>query len=178
MEEVIITEKSILSAKRYIPLATKEKWAAENAQKCFDRLAITADGEAMPPMYMVNTGLRSRYLMAALAGMYFGFEYETDETDEQLMSETDYDKYAGSHIINQIERLKANYEVRDECFDLLYDYHDLEKRFGNQINGLLNIQNDYVLRQGEVMSAQIKDLPGIVEQLKKLQEAKADGETA
>lgn len=175
MEKIEITKEILLAANSYVPLELKEAWAAGNAPKCFDKLSITADGEAMPPMYMVNTGLKSRYLMAALAKLYFGLEYEADAADEELMSIADYDKWAGSHVINQIDRWKRDPDVKSKCFDILYDYRDLEKRFASQIGSLLNVQNDSVLRQSEYMAAQMKELPQVVEQLKGLQEARANG---
>ena len=69
--KIVITKEMMLAARDYVPLAEKEAWVAENAPKCFDKLAISADNEPLPPMYMVNTSLKSRYLMAALMRLYF-----------------------------------------------------------------------------------------------------------
>ena len=140
------------------------------ADKCCNRLSITADGEQMPPMYMINDSLKSRYLLGAFVGMYLGMKYEPDASDKLLMSEMDYDKWAGSHVLNQMERLKRDTDVRDKCFDLLYDYRMLEKRFHSAIIGLLTVQNDPVIRQNEMMANQMKALPELLGQLKELQE--------
>lgn len=164
-----ITKELLLGATDYVPLAVKEEWAAANAPKCFDKLAITADGESVPPMYMVNTGLKSRYLMAALASLYFHQDYEADERDDALMSIACYDKWAGGHALNQIERWKREIEIRDKCFDLLADFKDLEKRFAAQINSLLTVQNDSVIRQSEVNAMALKELPALLEQIKDMQ---------
>lgn len=174
-----ITAAMIKKARDYIPLAEKEAWVAENAPRCFDKLQITSDGEPVPPMYMVNTGLKSRYLMQALVTLYFdACQFESGSGKEWLMPEQEYDRWAGSHVLNQIERIKHEPEVRDKCFDLMFDYKDLEKRFSTQINGLLNVQNDSVIRQNDLTAANIKELPQILEQLKALQEGKKDGDTA
>jgi len=175
VEKIIITRDMMTAARDYVSLAEKEAWVAENAVKCFDKLAIEADGEAMPPMYQVNTGLKSRYLMAALAKMYFGVPEIVGEPDnEWLMTEADYDRWAGSHVMNQIERMKADRELRDKCYDLLFDYKDLEKWFSTQIGSLLTVQNDTVLRQQQIAALQAKQLPEVLQALREYQEGRAN----
>ena len=176
--KIEITKELMTGARDYIPLTEKEAWVAENAPKCFDQLAITADDEQMPPMFMVNTGLKSRYLMAALVRLYFRAGLtDANEADEWLMSAEEYDDWAGSHVFNQLERWKRDSELKFKAYDLLYDYKDLEKRFSAQISSLLAVQNDPVIRQAQETAANIKDLPVVLEQLKALQEDK-DGEYA
>lgn len=168
-DRIEITKDFLTAACDYIPLKEKEAWTQINAPKCFDKLAITADDEAMPPMYSVNTGLKSRYLMGAFVKYYLQTEYEAEASDEALMTEAEYDRWAGSHVWNQIERWKRDFDVRDKCFDIITDYKDLEKRFGAQLISLLNVQNDAVIRQSEMMTASMKDLPQLLEQLKEMQ---------
>lgn len=175
MEKIEITKEMLTAAQDYVPLEQKEKWVTDNASKCFDRLAITMGEEPMPPMYMVNSGLRSRHLMAALAKFYFGKEYEADEADDAMMSVADYDRWAGGHVLCQLDRWKHDVEARDKCYDLLYDFHDLEKRFTAAINGILAVQNDAVMRQSQYTATQMKELPLVMEQLKQLQEKDDDG---
>lgn len=167
--KVELTKEMILAAKDYVPLEVKRAWVADCSDKCFDRLAITADGETMPPMYMVNSGLKARCLMGAFVGMYLGLDYEPDADNALLMSAEDYDKWAGSHIFNQFERMKRDPDVRDKCFDLLFDYRVLEKMFHAAVNGLLLVQNDPVIRQNELMATQMKELPKVLTQMKELQ---------
>ena len=175
MNKVEITKEMLTAARDYLPNAEKELWVAQTAPKCFDRLEVKIDDEPMPTMYMANEGLRRRYLMGAFATLYFASEIEAEERDDALMTEDCYDAWAGGHVFNQIERWKRDAGLRDKCFDLLADYKDLEKRFSAQIAGLLAVQNDPVLRQAQYSSASIKELPGLLEQLKALQEKK-DGE--
>lgn len=165
-----VTKEMLLAAKDYVPLEVKKAWVADCADKCFDRLAITADGETMPAMYMVNSGLKARYLMGALVGMYLGLDYEPDGGDALLMSAEDYDKWAGSHVFNQIERMKRDPDVRDKCFDLLFDYRALEKQFHAAVGGILTVQNDPVIRQNELMAAQMREMPKVLNQIKEMQE--------
>lgn len=175
--KIELTKELMTAARDYVPLEEKEAWVAENAPRCFDKLAISADDEPLPPMYMVNAGLKSRYLMAALVRLYFGQKIEQErEDDEWLMTAADYDRWAGSHIFNQLERMKRDGDNRTKAFDIAADYKDLEKRFSTQLSGLLAVQNDFVIRQSEMSSAMAKELPTILAQLNALQakEGKAD----
>lgn len=177
MESTIVLTRDMMNqARDYIPLAEKEAWVAENAPKVFDKLAITSDNDPMPPMYMVNTGLKSRYLMAALVRLYFKIAPDEPNEDEWLISVTEYDAWAGSHVINQLERFKRDAELKTKAYDLILDYKDLEKRFSAQISSLLAVQNDPVIRQAQQSAAMIKELPAVLEQLKALQEGKQNAE--
>lgn len=173
--KITITEDMIAQACDYIPNADKQAWVIENAAKCFDKLEITADGEAVPPMYMVNEGLKRRYLMAAFAEKHLHQHYEPDEKDAALMSEAEYDRWAGSHVFGQMQRMKHIVSARDKCFDILEDWRDLTERFQAQLNGLLAVQNDAVMRQGEYTASQMKELPEVLKQLREYQEARTDG---
>ena len=177
---VEITKEFLEAARDYVPLAEKEAWVAENAPKCFDKLEITSDEEQMPEMYLINTGLKSRYLMAALVSMYFGLNVVPDRDDEYLMATEQYDEWAGSHVINQLERWKRDSELKFKAYDLMFDYKDLEKRFSAQLSSLLAVQNDSVIRTAQHTSAGLKELLLVLEQLKALQEQKeeTDGDSA
>lgn len=175
-EKIEITAEMILGASDYVPNAEKESWVTETAAKCFDKLAITADGESLPPMYRVNEGLKRRYLMAAFVHKYLQQGYNGDPKDPELMSEDDFDRWARSHVFEQINRMKHIIDVRDKCFDLMADYKDLEKRLASELYSLLNVQNDSVLRQSQYTAAQMKDLPSVIAQLKELQEARENGD--
>ena len=59
-DKIELTKELMTAARDYVPLEEKEAWVAENAPRCFDKLAISADDEPLPPMYMVNAGLKSR----------------------------------------------------------------------------------------------------------------------
>lgn len=171
-----LTQAIMEKARDYIPLAVKEAWVADNAPKCFDKLAITADDEAMPPMYMVNTGLKSRYLMGALVGLYLGLDFAAESADNPaLMSVEEYDEWAGNHVMNQLERMKHDTTFKFKAYDLIADYKDLEKRLSTQLTALMTVQNDSVIRQSELMTNQMKELPALLEQLKALQEKNDDG---
>ena len=169
MSNFMLTKETLFHANTYLPIEEKTAFISKYAERCFDRLSITTGNDEMPPMYMENTALKSRYMMYALVVKYLGVEQEAEDA---LMSVEDYDKYAGSHIIMQIERFKKDKELCDICYDLLSDYFDLVKRFENQIRGLLAVQNDMVVRQQVLMQTTMQELPQVLEQLKGLQEKK------
>ena len=174
-----ITKEMLLAARDYVPYAEKEAWVDKNGDKCFDRLSIKLGEDKMPPMYMVNSFVKARYLMAAFAKLYLLAEYEADEADKNLMSVADYDRWSESHALNQMERWKKDAEVRDKCYDLMADYKELEKHFSAKIAGFLSVQNDIVVRNAQFSQAQMQELPKLMEQLKELQQKKigedADG---
>ena len=112
---------------------------------------------------------KARCLLYALTALYFGFHVEHEDG---MLTEAEYDRYAGSHLTNQIERLKkiggANEAVRNRCFDLLSDYRDLERRMNAELFGLLTAQNDAVQRWQQMMRADMAELPKVLAELRTL----------
>lgn len=162
MEVIAVTEEMLLSAREYVPLAEKERFVSTVATNCFDKLSIgTGNAEkdgAMPPYYKENYGLKARYLMAALAELYFGVKFfPASEADELRMLEEQYEAWASGNPLNQIESIKHTSRdpaVKSKCFDLLSDYRTLEKMLNAECYGLLKAMNDPVTRFSMLMEAQ------------------------
>ena len=160
MEYVKLTEQDVKKASTYVPLAAKIAFVEYAAERCFDRMNVTMnDGAAlnlpMAPMYKENMGLKSRYLMGALVKSYLGKDYEPVENDDWLMAQDDYDRWAGGHVFNQLERMKGcGGQVREIIFDLLADYRDLEKRLTVEMRGMLGVMNEPVNRILATMQSQ------------------------
>lgn len=181
MSYVFIDEKTIMNARTYVPLMEKARYLDDVSNYCFEKLEIHADrdGEnvAIPPMYKENTLLKSRYMMGALAKLYLNIAFDPVEGTEFLMSADDYDRWAGSHVLNQIERMKQKGgEVKDRIFDLLQDYKDLEKRLNAEVYSLCNVMNDPCHRlmlmlesqtTPESMMQAAEELKGVKEELEK-----------
>ena len=184
MEKITITAEQLLRAKDYVPVALKTHYANEAANFCFDRLNLKLSGGPdslpMPPMYKENTELKFRMLMGGFVKMYLGMEFETEtEASEDasgkpikrevcpwLMTQEAYDLYAGSHIFNQIERLKSEYgEVRDRAFDILADWRTTEKMLNAEISGKLMVMNEPVSRI--LMATQLQTTPEVMQELQK-----------
>ena len=143
-----LTEDDIAKAASYVPTVMKMAFVTYVRERCLDTLDISssnANGETsyLPSRYKVNTDKKSRYLMAALVGMYLGKDYEReDEEDAWLMSVREYDMYAGGHIFEALNRMKNNSKVRDKCYNILSDYSELKYRVDTDIKSLLDAMND------------------------------------
>lgn len=151
-ETYYITAEQMANVATYIPLKAKSEWVALVADKCFDKMNVTAVlGEqeaALPPMYKENSEEKSLYLMGAFVKLYLHGSWEVGEDeDEWRMPVDEYDKWAGGHIFSQIEKFKADKDLRDICFNVLNDYKDLERRLNTEIHGMLQVMNDAVARQ-------------------------------
>ena len=147
--QYVLSEEDIKKAADYVPIVDKVAFVNEVSMRCFNKLEITAEGTgsqgiAMPPMYSENTELKSRYLMGAFVKMYLKKDIEPCEGENWLLSRDDYDRWAGHHIFNQVERLKqgTSAECKNKCFDIIQDYKDLEKRLSTEIYGQLQVMND------------------------------------
>lgn len=160
MEYRKLTEQDVKKANTYLPLSAKIAFVEYAADRCFDRMNVTMDDGAglnlpMSPMYKENMALKSRYLMGALVKVYLGKDYEPVENDDWLMAQDDYDRWAGGHIFNQLERMKGcGGQVREIVFDLLADYRDLEKRLTAEMRGMLAVMNEPVNRILATMQSQ------------------------
>ena len=144
-------EKIMQEAEAYVLISKKAEFVHYCAERCFDKLNITAASgndtlSAMPPMWKENPELKARYMMGGLLKLYLKQEAQTDENDEWLLTEQEYDRWAAAHILNQIERMKSNASLRDKCFDLLQDYKTLEKMLNTEVYGLIRVMNDSVSR--------------------------------
>lgn len=171
-----ITKEMLLAAKDYIPIAQKGEWVSDVAEMCFERYSITYGDQQFPPMYGVNTELKSRFLMGFFIRHYLGIKEGNESNEPWLMPEDEYDKWAASHVFGQLDRWKHDAEVRDKCFDLLADYKDLEKRLSSRISGLLAVQNDFLVRSSQDLSTQMQALPSILKALEEMKQG--DGENA
>ena len=150
-----LDEKMFEKAVAYVPLLKKVQFTDECAAKCFDRMELKLDSGETIPYYKENVERRTRYLMGALVVLYLGQKIEPVEDEVYLLSADDYDRWAGGHVLNQIERRKARPETRDKAFDLLSDYRELEKMFKTEIYSLLQAMNDPVSRMQENMAKAI-----------------------
>ena len=170
-------EKIMQEAEAYVPISKKAEFVNYCAERCFDKLDITATSgndtlSAMPPMWKENSELKARYMMGGLLKLYLKQEAQTDENDEWLLTDQEYDRWAAEHILNQIERMKSNASLRDKCFDLLQEYKTLEKMLNTEVYGLIRVMNDSVSRiiaqiQASTTPESMKNAMAQLEQSKK-----------
>lgn len=174
-ETYYITAEQMARVNTYLPLRAKYEWIELVAENCMNKVQMDASlGDIsidLPPMYKENTELKSRYLMGVFVKLYLRGSWEVGEDeDEWLMPIDEYDKWAGGHIFAQIEKFKADKELRDICFNLLNDYKDLEWRLKTEIRDMMTIMNDPAARQ--MASMQMSMTPEAMDKaIKELNEA-------
>ena len=186
-KHIVITEETVRHALSYVPVFTKETFVEHCAPGCLDTVRCSL-GEsadlAMPNMYKENTFKRSRYMMTAFVVFYLGTplkEVPSEDGDDWLMTQDEYDKWASSHVFNQLERMKGKADLRDKVFDMLRDFRDLEKRLSTGIYSMLNVMNDVTNRiflkvqqdtSAEALEEQRKTLNDLVEEFNRMKEEK------
>lgn len=179
MENWKITEKDMEKARSYVPMAEKINFSHRVADKC--RLAVKmgySDAEqsgTLPDMFMENTEKKVRFLLGALVKLYLGGSFDGAEDEDLLLSQDDFDRAAQNHLLNQIERLKSEKNVRNKCFDLLQDYKLLEKMANAELYATLQVQNDPASRL--IAFFQTATAPGSIRKLQDEAE-KIKGEVA
>lgn len=149
--------KWLAEARTYMPLMKKTEIASRCAERCLEEVRITTEGRSAgetPPMYRESTQKKARYLMGILLRWYLKRDFDGAEGDEWLMSADDYDRWAGDHLMHQIERMKAEGgESRNRAFDLIGDFREMEKRLNSEIYADLQIMNDPVARLAMAMAS-------------------------
>lgn len=170
MGKFTITPTMIEQAKDYLPIAQKMAFVDKAAKRCFDILEVRAGSRITPPMQQENSSIKARFLMTVLIRDYLGVPCITVDGVEDLMTEEDYDKFAGSHVLNQIERLKTDANIRNKCFDILQDFRDLEKRLNGQVYNLAQIVNDPASRLLAAMEMDVtpESAAALLEELEKV----------
>ena len=205
---VTITPEAVANAKSYVPVGEKQMVSRAVAFFCCE--AIRPDGaesmKELPPLPMMvqeNRKLRQQFQMGLLAD-YLGAEYpleiavmtDADGKEQETplthcMAEEEYDRWAGSHVMNQLERLKKakDHDVADKVFDILYDYKNYEnmisvaiRDYMEQMNNGFNRVAEYVslFATEEISQAVIKSLmqssEDVKEALNEVEEYKKKGE--
>lgn len=156
--KIMITPEVMEKADTYIPLMEKQKMAETIAQQCVVAVKMTmvgseGTGTALPNRYQENQILTNLYLMGILAKRYLKIAYEGEDDVREdnpyyglQMPMNLYDSFAGSHVMNQLEILKADKHCRDKVYDLLYDYRKMQRMLNAEITTVLEHQNDVVWR--------------------------------
>lgn len=156
--EITITEEDILNAATYVGISVKEQFTRAVAVICLEPVNVEYDGQSLPTMVRENKKIKAQYLMGTLATLLQrDFPVQKLATGEELtgcMGEAEYDAWAGSHVMNQMERLKKskNAEMVNKLFDLLYDYKAFELMLNGAIKDELEVRNDPLNRAAQWFS--------------------------
>lgn len=155
MERFVITPEMVKRANCYVDLLTKSAIAAQGAKQCVTTVHIQLENTAapVPDRAQENVLVKARLMMGMLAAYYLKIPFEGQD-DDLAMPLNIYDQWAASHVMNQLERMKSNAEVRDKVFDLLTDFKEWQKMLNTEIYALLKHRNDTCTRILEMMEKQ------------------------
>lgn len=170
--KIVITPEIVKSATDYIPLMKKQEMAETIAQKCIVKVLMKytekgdgTDSVPMPDRYQEYHMYTNLYLMGVLAHEYLHIPYEGDGTGKEIidyenlkMPANVYDQWGESHVLNQLEQMKTDRELREKVFDLLNDYKDFRWMLAHEIDILLGHNNDVVTRMMQALGASIKEM--------------------
>ena len=170
--KIVITPEIVKSATDYIPLMKKQEMAEAIAQKCIVKVLMKytekgdgTDSVPMPDRYQEYHMYTNLYLMGVLAREYLHIPYEGDGSGEEhtgydslKMPANVYDQWGASHVMNQLEQMKTDREMREKVFDLLNDYKDFRWMLAHEIDILLGHDNDVVTRMMQALGASIKEM--------------------
>lgn len=159
-KKLSLTEEGLRAkAKSYASLEVKKRFLSDCAMRCFDKMEIgTENGEPLPPFYKENGVRKAKYMMSALVIIYLGeraVDFAGDDPWE--LTDEEYDAYAASFPVSQLERIKKttqDKDLRDKVYDLLADYRLLEKLLNAECYGLLPAMNDTLSRFQMMMTMQ------------------------
>ena len=176
-DEFKITDAIMEKADTYIPLAMKEMIANDMARGCVKAThTIHPIGEkseydgryGIAPNYCESSMNKARVLMSVLMAMYL---HVWGEDTKYLCDIEEYDKWAGAHVLNQLERFKAG-KYREKAFDILADYREMEKCLNSAIYAVLRELNDPVRRFMEALGT-MASAEGIQSAIETIKEAEA-----
>lgn len=170
--KIVITPEIVKSATDYIPLMKKQEMAEAIAQKCIVKVLMKytekgdgTDSVPMPDRYQEYHMYTNLYLMGVLAREYLHIPYEGDGSGEEYIDYENlkmpvnvYDQWGASHVLNQLEQMKTDREMREKVFDLLNDYKDFRWMLAHKIDILLGHDNDVVTRMMQAIGASIKEM--------------------
>lgn len=170
--KIVITPEIVKNATDYIPLMKKQEMTETIAQKCIVKVLMKytekgdgTDSVPMPDRYQEYHMYTNLYLMGVLAHEYLHIPYEGDGTGKEIidyenlkMPANVYDQWGASHVLNQLEQMKTDREMREKVFDLLNDYKDFRWMLAHEIDILLGHNNDVVTRMMQALGSSIKEM--------------------
>ena len=160
-DRIIITPEMLEKASDYIPLLERQEMLESIARVCVVKVKMevkltgSTEPVSMPERYQEHRIMTKMCLMGVLALKYLHVDYDGDDRSLQMPANI-YDQWAGSHVLNQIEKLKSDKTVGEKAFRILKDYRDFCNDLYREIDILLGHQNDVVYRLMDAMNASIR----------------------
>lgn len=188
--EFTLTKEMLQGAKTYMPLATKRTLAQEVAYACvrpmkrvkWDGIHILPQDEdvpdtptSLPDLMEEDIALKMCLLQNVLLSYYFDIEMDPGED-----AYATFDYYAGSHLLNQLERFKSDRDVKNIAFDLTEDWREFKKMVDTIIYNYKMAANDPLKRFDAMLTvfSSPENIKAVVAELQKAgneMEQKLDG---
>ena len=141
-----LTDEIMSKAVAFMPINEKAELAKEIAKTCVVVIPTAEQNLesekflALPYVKGEDREIKCLCLMQILLNYYLQLGVETP------FDEAKYNFYAGGSILNQIERYKSNFNLKNKAFDLLADYKEFRKFVDVEVNNLIAVNNDTLAR--------------------------------
>lgn len=163
---ITITAQDIEQADSYLTIEVKTLLAQAIAGLAIEKVEMVTDtGEALPPMWKERRGTKELMLMGIFCRAYLKKDFacnqipvrdaktgELSETEcDYFMTSEAYNEWAGSHVFNQLDKLKKDKSIADKVYDILDDFHSFRNMVNGEIRDMVDEKNDIVGRLSEYM---------------------------
>ena len=143
MKNFELKKEHIERAKTYMPIQDKVSLSKKIAELCIKDAEVKEEDKifALPPEVVEDLGVKAVLLQNVLLNYYFDIEL-----DEKRDGYEQYDYFNRKNLLNQIERFKAESDVKNKVYDLLADYKDFKRMVDVEIYNLKTSRNDTLIR--------------------------------
>ena len=174
----LITEEMIKNATIYVPLGLKVAYAKTRAEECLEKVNISVQKLeadkllALPAIWQENTAMKKCVLMYAFLTLYLHIDVPEE------FAVLDYDKFAKSLPLNQLERLKTKADIKEKVFDIIADFKEFKKIFDIELYNLRSVKNDgmervlaaiSVISSPEAIKAMVEEMQNIAKSIQDAQ---------
>lgn len=145
MEHFELTKELMTKAITYMPLAEKTIYAELIARRCLKPIKPLSEKDNIDSFLVIPSVVgedilqKEQMLLNVLLSHYF--DIKLSQMNTKL-----YDKYMGSHFLNQLERFKGDPEYKTKAFDILADFKVIKKMVDIEIYNLKTKENDIAER--------------------------------
>lgn len=143
MKNFELKKEHIERAKTYMPIQDKVNLSKKIAELCIKDAEVKEENKifALPPEVVEDLGVKAVLLQNVLLNYYFDIEL-----DEKRDGYEQYDYFNRKNLLNQIERFKAESDIKNKVYDLLADYKDFKRMVDVEIYNLKTSRNDTLIR--------------------------------
>jgi len=151
-----LTREHMEQAQTYMPLESKIELANIIANLCLKPMPVASpkvykgDDVFVPQLVEEDMAVKNILLTNVLLSHYFDIETGTDIDDTDAFAT--YDKYAGGHLLNQIERFKSDKDLKNKAFDIAEDWREFKKIVDTKIYNVKQNTNDPIARIATLIS--------------------------